>query len=140
MATDNRILLRLLHQCAHRLSASEKYRGQGRILNLLRENGPMTQRELIECTGRRSATLSEQLEKMEKAGYLTRQKNEQDRRNVDVALTEAGQTAALEARAERDRRASVFEGLSPEEREMLEQILEKLLTLCEARETGEERL
>lgn len=139
MATDNRVLLRLLHQCAHRLSASEKYRGQGRILNLLRENGPMTQRELIECTGRRSATLSEQLEKMEKTGYLTRRKNEQDRRNVDVTLTEAGQAAALEARAERDRRASVFEGLSPKEREGLEQILEKLLTLCEAREMGEKR-
>ena len=40
MATDNRVLLRLLHQCAHRLSASEKYRGQGRILNLLRGKRP----------------------------------------------------------------------------------------------------
>lgn len=133
---ENVALLRLVHQCAHRLSASEKYRGQGRLLNLLRERGTLTQRELIELTGRRSATLSEQLEKMEKSGYLTRQKNQQDRRNVDVTLTDLGREAALEARADRERRAEVFDGLTPREREELTALLEKLLALCEAREAG----
>lgn len=133
---ENVTLLRLVHQCAHRLSASEKYRGQGRLLNLLRERGTLTQRELIELTGRRSATLSEQLEKMEKSGYLTRQKNQQDRRNVDVTLTDLGREAALEARADRERRAGVFDGLTPREREELTALLEKLLALCEAREAG----
>ncbi len=127
---DNLGLLRLLCQCAHRLSASEKYRGQGRILNLLRDRGTLTQRELIELTGRRSATVSEQLEKMERAGYLIRRRNSRDRRNVDVTLTPAGHAAALDARAEQERRAKVFDSFTPEERESLAIQLERLLELC----------
>ena len=132
MQPDNLTLLRLLHQCAHRLSASEKYRGQGRLLILLQEHGPMTQRQLTELTDRRPATLSEQLEKMERTGYLTRVKNEQDRRNIDLALTPSGYGAALEAKADRERRAQVFDRLSPEEKEQLVRILEHLLAVCQA--------
>lgn len=127
----NLALLRLLHQCAHRLSASEKYRGQGRILNLLRERGTLTQRELIELTARRSATLSEQLEKMERSGYLIREKNQQDRRNVDITLTPLGHQAALRAHREREKRAAVFDTLTPEEKESLTHALTKVLTACE---------
>ena len=52
--------------------------------------GSLTQRELIELTGRRSATLSEQLDGMEKSGLILRSKNAQDKCNIDVILTEQG--------------------------------------------------
>ena len=58
---------------------------------LLHLYGSLTQRELIELTGRRSATLSKQLDDMEKSGLILRSKNAQDKRNIDVTLTEQGQ-------------------------------------------------
>ncbi len=134
MSNDNLTLLRLLHQCAHSLSASEKYRGQGRLLNLLREHGTLTQKELTSLSARRPATLSEQLEKMESAGYLVREKNALDRRNIDVKLTPLGNQAALEASADRQRRAQVFDCLSTREKDTLTQILEKLWAFCQTYE------
>jgi DNA-binding MarR family transcriptional regulator len=97
----NLSLFRLFHQCSHRMRNAEKYRGQGRLLILLLERGRLTQRELAQITGRRSATLSEQLENMEKAGYVTREKNDEDRRNVDVVLTPLGAETAGDAKAAR---------------------------------------
>ena len=78
---DNELNLRLLgmmHQISHLMQTQEKFRGQGRLLVLLNQYGALTQRELIELTGRRSATLSEQLDGMEKGGLIRRCKNEQD--------------------------------------------------------------
>mgnify|MGYP004720294565 FL=1 len=97
---DNELNLRLLgmmHQISYLMQTQEKFRGQGRLLVLLNRYGALTQRELIELTGRRSATLSEQLEGMEKSGLILRHKNEQDKRNVDVELTEQGKLAAAKA-------------------------------------------
>lgn len=100
---DNLTLLRLLHQCAHRINMSSKFPGQGRLLVLLHKKGTLTQRELIEITQRRSATLSEQLASMEKSGYITRTKNSLDNRNIDVSLTALGEQAAIEAEQARCR-------------------------------------
>lgn len=134
--TSNLELLRMLYGCAHTLRASGKYRGQGRLLNLLREHGAMTQKELVELTDRRSATLSEQLESMERAGFLTRQKNQKDQRSLVVALTPEGKAAAAEAHAEWLRRAEAFEGLSQEEKETLAVLLSKVSEAGRARQTG----
>ncbi|MEI3551839.1 MAG: hypothetical protein V8Q17_04500 [Acutalibacteraceae bacterium] len=71
---DNLTLLRLLHQCAHRINMSSKYPGQGRLLVLLHKKGTLTQRELIEITQRRSATLSEQLARHGKVGIYYQNK------------------------------------------------------------------
>lgn len=84
-------LLGMLVQSSYLMQTREKYRGQGRLLILLHLYGSLTQRELIELTGRRSATLSEQLDDMEKSGLILRSKNAQDKRNIDVILTEQGQ-------------------------------------------------
>ena len=75
---DNELNLRLLgmmHQISYLMQTKEKRRGQGRLLILLSLYGTLTQRELIELTGRRSATLSEQLDGMEKSELIYRHKN-----------------------------------------------------------------
>lgn len=124
---DELTLLHLFHQCSHQLHASGRFHGQNRLLILLSEHGSLTQRELITITGRRSATLSEQLENMEKAGYITRARNEMDRRNVDVFLTSLGEEAARDAIAHRQKRARLlFSGLDQEERKQLSHLLHKL--------------
>ena len=124
---DNLTLLRLLHQCAHRINMSSKFPGQGRLLVLLHKKGTLTQRELIEITQRRSATLSEQLASMEKSGDITRTKNSLDNRNIDVSLTALGEQAAIEAEQARAELADrVFGTLQKEEKMQLETILLKL--------------
>lgn len=109
---DHLTLLNLFHRCAHQLHHIRKNCGQGRILILLNEKGALTQRELIELTGRRSATLSEQLDCMDKANLITREKNAADKRNVDVQLTAAGKEAAQKRLKNGEIQATVlFSGL-----------------------------
>lgn len=136
---DDLDLLRLFHRCCHLLHTNGKCHGQERLLIQLLENGSMTQRELIDLTKRRSATLSEQLDNMDKAGYIIRSRNEQDRRNVDISLTPSGLEAAKSARDNRIRRARrLFLELSQEEKRMLSCLMQKLLASWENLDTESE--
>ena len=128
---DNELNLRLLgmmHQISYLMQTQEKFRGQGRLLVLLNRYGALTQRELIELTGRRSATLSEQLEGMEKSGLILRHKNEQDKRNVDVELTEQGKLAAAKALQTRKSYADeLFAAVPQRKKQQLAGLLDALL-------------
>lgn len=130
---DDLTLLHLFYQSSHLIHIGEKFPGQGRLLILLLERGTLTQRELIDITGRRSATLSEQLDGMDKAGLIVRTRNLQDRRNIDISLTASGRQAAAEALDNRNRRAqAMFSSLSQEEKEQLGGLLEKMLPAWKA--------
>ena len=121
-------LLGMLHQISYLMQTQEKFRGQGRLLVLLNRYGALTQRELIELTGRRSATLSEQLEGMEKSGLILRHKNEQDKRNVDVELTEQGKKAAIGAMQNRQAYADeLFDTIPQRKKQQLAGLLDSLL-------------
>lgn len=128
---DNELNLRLLGmmlQSSYLMQTREKFRGQGRLLVLLSRYGALTQRELIELTGRRSATLSEQLEGMERAGLIVRRQNEQDKRNVDVELTGQGKMAAVEAARKRQSYADELFGAVPQRKKrQLAELLDDLL-------------
>ena len=128
---DNELNLRLLGmilQSSYLMQTREKYRGQGRLLILLHLHGALTQRELIELTGRRSATLSEQMEGMEKSGLIVRRKNEKDKRNIDPTLTEQGTAAAMQAIANRQTYANeLFSKLPQRKKQQLAEILDTLL-------------
>lgn len=121
-------LLGMMHQISYLMQTQEKFRGQGRLLVLLNRYGALTQRELIELTGRRSATLSEQLESMERSGLIRRCQNEQDRRNVDVELTEQGKMAAAKAVQNRQSYADELFGAFPQrKKQQLAELLDELL-------------
>jgi DNA-binding MarR family transcriptional regulator len=103
--------------------------GQRRILALLRLKSPVSQKELLEVCGIRPASLSELLNKMESAGYITRSKDETDKRSVLVLLTEAGRSAADEWEADSsDDISDPFSSLTKEEKEQLAAILQKLIS------------
>lgn len=120
-------LLSQFRQCSHLQRRTCHMQGQGRILRLLLEHGTLTQKQLADITQRRSATLSDQLEMMESVGWITRVKNQADKRNIDVALTDAGLAKAKEAEQERTRTAnSLFSVLSIQEQRQLSHILQKL--------------
>ncbi len=129
----NLFLLQLFYQCFHKIHMSQKYPGQGWLMILLRERGTLTQRELIEITGRRSATLSEQLDSMDKAGLITRGKNEEDRRNIDVTLTLLGRETAKDVeKARQELSDKLFDKLDEAEKRQLDIILKKLLSTFES--------
>lgn len=98
---------------------------QHRILHILSKSERMTQCELTEQLGIRPGSASEIIKKLESAGLITRQSNSEDRRTVDIALTEAGKTQAEASRAQHSDHA-LFESLTDDEKQQLLVLLEKL--------------
>lgn len=100
---------------------------QKRILIILRENGSMTQRDLTMRLDVRPGTISEVLGKLENAGLISRIVNPEDKRTVDISLTDKGVSIAQEAAETREARHSeMFRCLSDEEKQTLLSLLEKL--------------
>lgn len=98
---------------------------QNRILHILSKSGRMTQRELTQQLGIQPGSASEIIKKLETAGLVTRQSNSEDRRTVDIALTDAGKAQAEGSNAQYADHA-LFDVLSDEEKQQLLALLEKL--------------
>ena len=98
--------------------------GQQRILILLLTRGHMTQKELQDLLEISSGALSEILQKMEDASLITRTKNAEDKRQVDLSLTALGQDKAQSVKAHflrtQDR---MFECLTVQQKDQLEELL-----------------
>lgn len=134
----NLMVLKAFRQCAHfQWHRVGRFQGQGRLLILLARNESMTQKELAEITQRRSATLSEQLDLMEKSGLIIREKNPADKRNVDIRLTDQGREAAREAEKEREETADIlFSALDQEEKKQFYDTLGKLIHTWKQEDAG----
>lgn len=102
--------------------------GQKRILMTLFKCGNMTQRELQDIMDIKSASLSEILAKIESDGLIERRKSVEDRRQIQIILTETGKKEAYGIEAENDRVAGeLFHGLSRKEKQELFYLLDKLV-------------
>ena len=76
--------------------------GQQHILvRLYKSGGHMTQRDLQEAAGISSASISEVLSKLECTGHISRTRSDEDRRQLDIALTQEGSARAEELIGER---------------------------------------
>lgn len=130
-------LLFQLYQCGNMLhrghahghgGGHEGHRGQGRVVALLKERSPLSQRELAEMLHIKPPSLSEVLDKLEARGLVERIRNESDKRMSDVKITEAGLKQAEEVEGIRQKHAEeLLAGLTPEEQEALSVLLAKLL-------------
>lgn len=135
-ATDtNDKLVINLRELGHVLRFITEGKGsQSRILIILAEEGETTQQRL---TGRlyiQPGSASEVLAKLEHAGLICRTSREDDRRTMDIRLTEAGRQSAEEAMERRNQRhQEMFSCFSEEEKETLRLLLEKLNTDWERR-------
>lgn len=70
---------------------------------------------------------------MDKAGLIIREKNEDDKRNIDVTLTPFGQETAKDAEEARQQLADKLMGALDEiEKEQLSKILSKILNAFES--------
>ena len=122
------LLARCGHTFAHRIG--DRKRGQDGILTIIAQQPGITQKELGEKLGIQPASVSELLMKLERKGLVAREKSEQDRRSIQVQLTEAGRQL-LDASAEDH--SDPFQALSPQEQAQLRSLLGKLLTDWEQR-------
>lgn len=106
---------------------SEGKGSQQRILIVLNETGPITQRELTQRLGIQPGSASEVIIKLEAAGLIERLPSEKDKRTTDVHLTEAGKIEAQRLGAVRTKRHErMFAALSDREKEELLNLLEKV--------------
>lgn len=105
--------------------------GKQHILAKLHQaDGRLSQRELQERSHISSAALSEVLSKLEMEGLVTRSRSDEDRRQMDITLTEEGVTQAIM----RKREFEAFESeclscLSEDERIQLLEMLDRLAEL-----------
>lgn len=143
METNNQNLLRQLFQLEWLLRRSHMqnhrdrgpmaspYRGQGRILALLKLKPEISQKELANILDIRSQSLGELLGKLERSGFITRTPSEADRRVMDIYLTEAGKTAATEQADEPREMESFFDCLNEQEQTNFSDYLERLIKSLE---------
>lgn len=103
------------------------HHGKARILNLLEENGPVSQRDLQEEIEITSSSASELLKKMEEHGLVKRSADPANARSLIVEITDAGKAKAAELNAEKaEKTAKLFAALSDEEKEQFAQMLDKI--------------
>ncbi len=97
---------------------------QQRILGMLEEMGPMSQKEVQEILNIQPGSLSELCAKLEDKKLIARRRDENDRRNVILDITEEGRRKRREILKQKD--DLMFEVLEPDEREQLRGILVRL--------------
>jgi Transcriptional regulators len=87
----------------------------------------MSQKELLEQLGVRSASLSELIKRMEIGGLVTRRQGTVDKRITNIFLTDAGSRAAREALSALDGVIdALFVNLTDAECRTLSELLDKL--------------
>lgn len=98
-----------------------------RILVTIGRHGSLTQKRLAEEIAVSPQSMSESLVKLENDGYISREKNRLDKREVIVALTPAGRAHSDElAQKMRSQAHKFLEPLSEEEKQTLFSLLTKL--------------
>jgi DNA-binding MarR family transcriptional regulator len=106
--------------------------GQQRILMRLNSYGQTTQKELQDVLEISSGALSEILQKMEDSGLISRTKSAEDKRQVDLSLTQLGRETAHSVEEHYHQTLErMFECLSPEQKNQLEQTLGILIAHLE---------
>jgi len=118
-------LMSLMRRCGHLLH--HRYptnMSQNRILTILKNEGPMKQRELMERMNIQAGSLSEIIAKVECGGFVERTRCEDDKRNFELTLTDAGRERAEVFERERsDLATELFSVLDEQQKETLFDIL-----------------
>ncbi len=126
-------LMRQNHRMMGFMSMSrggKHFSSQQRVLGILKKhNGEMTTSQLAEELDIRPSSVSELIKKLEKSGFVTRKKDEKDKRVTLIHLTESGITAS-EEKSDKigDFSEIFFNSLDEDEQAELNRLLEKLLT------------
>lgn len=106
------------------------YRGQGRILSLLKLEPKMRQTKLAFLLGIRPQSMGELLAKLEQNGDIVRTPSEEDKRALNIELTEKGMEEAAkneDLSAVDQNREDVFSCLAVDEQANMSNYMDKLI-------------
>lgn len=101
------------------------------VLIILNDNKSVSQIEIAKLIFKDNASITRIIELMVNKDYLTREKNELDKRKTKLEITDKGKkTIELLTPVIHLNRQKALDGLSLEEINMLDQILDKIITNC----------
>lgn len=99
----------------------------GDILFVLDSRGTITMQELARCTMKDKSTISSVVGRLEAGGYITREKDGADARFTRLTLTgKARKLRTVLFGISEKMRARMFAGVSPEEKDVLFELLGKV--------------
>ncbi len=98
-----------------------------RIIFALAERGPMKVGQLVDLMALPQSTMSHQLKRMEKDGYVQRNRSDLDNRTVVITLSEKGEAVSETCNRWSDQvMASISDDLSDAEIELLSALLQRV--------------
>ena len=104
----------------------DPFRGQVRVLKLLKMKPEITQKELAIILDMRPQSLGDLLKKLESKGLILREPATNDRRAMVIKLTDKGANAEIDEEDETGLDA-LFQCLSADEREQLSAYLQRII-------------
>lgn len=100
----------------------------GDILVCLYKNNKMTMKDIANCIHRTKPTVTVLIDKLEKLGYLKREASNEDSRCTYIVLTQKGEDfQSTFEKISKDLNEMLYKNLSPEESELIEKLLRKVL-------------
>ena len=100
----------------------------GDILVCLYKNGKMTMKDIANRIHRTKPTVTVLVDKLEKLGYLKRESSDKDNRCTYIVLTQKGEDfKVIFERISEELNKVLYKYLSPEESELMEELLRKVL-------------
>ena len=125
--TNNKLICNI-RDMGHTVRAmSDGKASQSRILIVLNTEGAITQSKLTELLNVQPGTVSEVIGKLERAGFIERTTNENDRRTSELRLTKDGaEKAMLASDARKNMYDEMFACLTESEKSDLLTLLEKV--------------
>lgn len=124
-------LLALVRERHRRTPSEGPTRLQRFVLLSLQEGGPISVSDLVARLDVGAATASQLVRAMEKHGWIGRTLDPADKRRHVLSLTAEGERLVVQVRARRrERLGRVLEQLSPEEREHLAHLVERVAAIA----------
>jgi len=121
----NRQMMRFAHLGFH--GERGPHHGQARLLELISNQNGASQRDLAEEMDVRPSSMTEMLGRLEQAGWIKREQDDQDQRVMRVYLTEAGTQIIEDSSDTRSKSINIiFDCLTEEEKSQLAAINKKL--------------
>ncbi len=100
----------------------------GDILVCLYKNSKMTMKDIANCIHRTKPTVTVLVDKLEKLGYLKRETSDEDSRCTYIVLTQKGEDFQTTfEKISKNLNEMLYKNLSPEESELIEKLLRKVL-------------
>lgn len=100
----------------------------GDILVCLYKNSKMTMKDIANCIHRTKPTVTVLVDKLEKLGYLKREASDEDSRCTYIVLTQKGKDFQTTfEKISKNLNEMLNKNLSPEESELIEKLLRKVL-------------